>query len=953
MRKCLSLVPQARGFKIASLNIASLLAHIDELRLLMADKNLDVLAINETRLSDLIDDSCIHIQGYDIVRRDRNRNGGGVCLYIRSSINFKTRSNLMSDIYEAIVVEIFKPNSQPFCIVAVYRPPGTEDEFFCYYEDVIKSLDFENKEIIVIGDMNCNYLAESRNSELIHLTEISEVYQLTQIINKPTRITLTSKSLIDLIFTNQESRVVSHGVIDCGINDHCLVYVVRKIAVPTNNRHKYIATRSFKNFNSSFFIQELQSLPWGDIEFLDSPDEMWDVWKQLFTSVANKHAPLKTKRVRHKVSPWLTPDLKGMIIKRNNLKKKAVRSGDLNDWNEYKRLRNKTNNKLRDTKAAYYHKEIENNSGNVREIWKTINDLMSRKIKSNTINELKVNNLSFTEPSEIADELNKHFTEVGSTLASILPQNNCDFKQYLLKTKTNFRLEKISVKSVLETLNCLVTKKAVGLDHISSKLLKVAAPVLAESLCKIFNKSVETGTFPSEWKSAKVFPVHKKDDKSDPNNYRPISVLPAVGKVFERIIYDQLYSYLSRNKILTKHQSGFRSLHSTVTALLDATNEWYFNIDQGNTNVVVFLDLAKAFDTVSHQILLNKLELYGISGPTLDWFKSYLFNRDQVCVVQGYTSEPRKISCGVPQGSILGPLLFLIYINDLPACLKYATARMFADDTTITNSHKSTARLHREVNHDLNNLQNWLLANQLSLNVLKTEYMYFASDYNLSNLGIFVIDPLKIGEQPITRVRSTKSLGVVFDQRLVWEEHVDSLCKRVSSGLAALKQARQYVPQDTLLMIYNAVIKPLFDYCDVVWGNLNKTLMARLQKLQNRAARIITRKGYDVRSADIRKELRWDDLETIRKKHLAVVMYKVVNNKVPSYLINLFEKSNSGYALRESESRLLLPKYNTEFAKSSSFSFIGAKIWNTIPYHIRTAPTLSAFKKQINSLAVI
>ena len=213
-------------------------------------------------------------------------------------------------------------------------------------------------------------------------------------------------------------------------------------------------------------------------------------------------------------------------------------------------------------------------------------------------------------------------------------------------------------------------------------------------------------------------------------------------------------------------------------------------------------------------------------------------------------------------------------------------------------------------------LQNWLLANQLSLNVLKTKYMHLASGYNLSNLGIFAIDPLKIGEQPITRVQSTKSLGVAFDQRLVWEEHVDSLCKRVSSGLA-------------------------------------KNLTARLQKLQNRAARIITRKGYDERSSDIRKELRWDDLETIRKKRLAIVLYKVVNIKAPCYLISLFEKGNSGYALRESDSRLLLPKYNTEFANSSSFSFVGAKIWNTIPYHIRTAPTLSAFKKQINNLAVI
>ena len=213
-------------------------------------------------------------------------------------------------------------------------------------------------------------------------------------------------------------------------------------------------------------------------------------------------------------------------------------------------------------------------------------------------------------------------------------------------------------------------------------------------------------------------------------------------------------------------------------------------------------------------------------------------------------------------------LCYIVFtdINDLPECLKYVTAPIFADDTTITNSHKSTARFHQEINHDLSNFQNWPLANQLSLNVLLID---FAADYNLSNLGIFAIDPSKINQQPITRVQSTKSLGVVFDQRLLCAEHVDSLCKRVSSGRAALKQALQDVPQDTLLTVYNAVIKPLFDDCDVVWGNLSKTLTARLQKLQNRAANIITCKGYDVRSADIRNELSWDDVETIRKKHLA------------------------------------------------------------------------------------
>ena len=353
------LIPHIRGFKIASLNIVSLPKHIDELRLLMCDQNLDVIAINETRLSSSIDNSCIHIPGYDIVRRGRNRLGGGVCIYVRSSINFKTRPDLMSDVYEAVVLHIIEPNSQPFSITAVYRPPGTDNDFFCFLENTIKYLDSENKEVIVIGDLNCDYSPDKIKTHDFHkLTTISEVFQFTQIIDKPTRITATSKSIIDLLYTNQLSRVVTHGVVDYGVNDHCLVYVVRKVAVPSSNKHKYVTTRSFKKFKANKFAQELRNLPWGNIESLESPNEMWDVWKQLFLSVADKHAPLKTKGVRHRPAPWLTPELNRLIINCKHLKQKANSTGDPNDWSKYKAARNKLNNNIRLAKSAYYHEEI-------------------------------------------------------------------------------------------------------------------------------------------------------------------------------------------------------------------------------------------------------------------------------------------------------------------------------------------------------------------------------------------------------------------------------------------------------------------------------------------------------------------------------------------------------------------------------------------------------------------
>ena len=318
---------------------------------------------------------------------------------------------------------------------------------------------------------------------------------------------------------------------------------------------------------------------------------------------------------------------------------------------------------------------------------------------------------------------------------------------------------------------------------IPSKLLKMDASIIVPSLTAIFTKSIITGIYPTEGKTARVTPVFKKGVKSDLNNYCPISVIPVVSKVFEKIVYDQLYQYLNDNKLLSSCQSGFRSLHSTLTALLEATNSWSVNIDNGFLNGVVFIDLKKAFDTIDHEIILRKLSYFGADQAIIKWFQSYLSDRTQRCNVNGNLSTASTVTCGVPQGSILGPLLLLTYTNDLPNSLRDAAPRMFADDTNITLSAKTVADLKIAVTSELNNLTCWLRAIKLSLNVAKAELMIIESRQGL-NAHCEEID-ISTGDKTTKRVDHTKSLGLTIDAQLSWSKHVDEICKKASSAIGA------------------------------------------------------------------------------------------------------------------------------------------------------------------------
>ena len=505
---------------------------------------------------------------------------------------------------------------------------------------------------------------------------------------------------------------------------------------------------------------------------------------------------------------------------------------------------------------------------------------------------------------------------------------------------------------MISVLKKLLNGKATGIDGIPNRVLKDSAELIAPFLTDLFNFSINTKTYPGEFKTAKVAPVFKKGDKADLNNYRPISVLPTVARVFEKLIYNQLYKFLVDNNLLCNKQYGFRSLHSTALALGKVTNRWLLSFDKGCMRSVVFLDIKKAFDTVDHQILIQKLDHYGFQGNELDFIESYLDNRQQCCQIEGYTSSMRKISCGVPQGSILGPLLFIMYMNDLPSAVPDVDITMYADDTAIDTAFRTVGEIKQPLLPAFFRLCQWLDKNKLSLNVVKTEFMILGTNSRLRDLDS---DPastpyiLSVGNIEIKRVKSTKYLGLIVDDTLSWSDHINHISMKIKRSIGVLKRTRSYLPRASLITLYRTLIETHLRYCSVIWGQCGETLKDKLQALQNRALRTIA--GQKFEHADHSRLLVGYGLLSVQnliKMDMGICVYKILNDQAPEEFKHIFQPVSSmhGYQTRSSQNNNLhLPQLNLKSAQGA-ISYAGVKIWNDIPPEIRKAESIVTFKKQ-------
>ncbi len=597
---------KTKGIKFGHLNIRSLVSKIDDFRY-MCGTNFDIISVNETYCDNTVSDNEVRLDGFNVLRKDRNRGGGGVAVFINYIYDFKRRDDLCNDDIECIWVEIVPPHTNAILVCALYFPDGMNNDLNDKLCAMLSKANNEDKELVLLGDFNCDYLKIDTCKQVGDLKFICDMHQLTQLIDLPTRVTAQSKTLIDLFYTSKYELFNESGVIQTSLSDHYMIYAIRR-AKPMKGQHKTINYRSFKDFDEDNFISDLSDLPWDDIERIDNVDEALNVWYSMLFDVVDKHLPKKSKRAKSSPSPWLSSEIKQCMHNRDHLHRVATRTNDIVDWQAYKCARNKVTSMIRSAKCKYYKTVIQESGNDSGKLWQTLRSVIPSKDAS-TPASIVYDDVVHTSNNDIANAFNEHFTSVASKLVDQNSDNTgiCNISSSCKNDKAVFNMPHITYDFVDKEICAMSMKKATGLDDISCKILKLARPVIVKSLVYIMNLSISTGVFPASWKEAKVNPLHKSGDMDNTNNYRPISILPVLSKILERAIHKHVYSFLSDQGLLSDHQSGFRPGHSTETALVDMVDEWLTSINKGEMTGVAFIDLRKAFDTVSHDILLKKI----------------------------------------------------------------------------------------------------------------------------------------------------------------------------------------------------------------------------------------------------------------------------------------------------------------------------------------------------------
>ena len=659
---------------------------------------------------------------------------------------------------------------------------------------------------------------------------------------------------------------------------------------------------------------------------------------------------VRVSRKRWHDKPWMAAALKASIKRKNLLYNVYLKHPSDKNRDEYNNRKNILRGVLKQAEIKYYENLFDEHKDSVYNTWKSLNPIINpKKGKSATvIKKLIIDRKVILEKRNISDGMNEHFCNIGEKLQAEIPDYGLKYMEYMPpRTANSFYLEPVTSEDIMLEIKRMKPNKSPGHDLIGSKVIKLCPGIFAYNLAKIYNWSIENGIYPDDLKIAKVIALYKKGAKHYPNNYRPIGLLSHFDKIFEKILCRRLISFLERNELLYCYQYGFRKLYSIGLALIEITDYIKRLLDEKKYVISIFIDFKKAFDTVDHEILLHKLEYYGIRGIANNFFRSYSTNRRQYTVINGIKSDLRTVSCGVPQGSVLGPLFFLLYINDLHNGIGCNAARLYADDTALITSNHNFNLVQDQGKELFMKLYHWCIANKLSINSDKTNLVLF----HLKNKPV----PRDFtGLQPqamkIDRVQSVQYLGMLLDEKLYWHEHVTQTCASLIKYFGIFNHIKNFVSVKIARQLYFAFVYSRIQYGIEIYGNCAKETLSKLQVMQNKLLKLLLK--YDRRTPTnflhhVLSILQLNDMHMVK---VLSFVNECRSGRIPDIFLDYYKVRETERELKNNRT-LDIPWARTDLGQSRC-DIKGARLWNMYFDTVNPLLNKKSFRKRITKYFV-
>lgn len=861
--------------------------------------------------------------------RTQHRKGGVAVfasLQFQNEISILSISNEESEmVCESVLLKI-KYKKYNLFIMGVYRPPQSNlDNSIDVISTELYKIPNPNEPIVVMGDINVDYLTNSGENQC--LTDALGAYNLRRIELPPTRVTHHSKSSIDFICTNMNEEKISHCVITTGLSDHtaqlCSITAPVKNTTYHQSKKRIINDRTMEDARHILATQN-----WININATANTNSAFSAFDNVMKFVMDTACPykkIKIKPTRIK-RVW---DAESMELRRFYLEalNREILTGDANDKRDTALAKKNYDLKLKDLRRKQHVDYIEQADNKSKALWKVINSERKLKNAASSIESLHINGEMCTKPENISNHLNNFFSTIAQRT---LQQNAVQNQGTIVLTNqnpptTNLHFYDTNEQEIKKIIDSMKAKTSAGEDEISSKMIKHCKDEITTPLVTLINKSFNEGTFPDSLKTAKVYPKFKSGKTTEAANYRPISLISNFSKILERVVLNRLLEHLQHHNLLTPRQHGFIKNRSTATAIVQLVESIIDQLEQGYKTTTILLDFSKAFDCLDHKLIVKKLNTLGVTGKEAQWFKSYLSDRKQLVeitykdnnTINTVKSSALHMSRGVPQGSVLGPVLYILLANDFPKYLEeFCETVMYADDTALIIANKNKEELDIATDIALNMAKQYCNQNDLVLNENKSYQLIFTTTPNQYE-----------GLPELTTVESHKYLGIILDNKLSWEPHLNLLCKKLSSSIFVIRRIKQISNSKTALTAYYSLFESHLRYGLVVWGGTSATLLQKILIIQKRAVR--TLKGLSPRDTcrNAFKELRI--LTVVSLYILETILFTVKSGKTRT-------GDQHHYNTRHRHNFMLDTHHLSLFGKKPSYC--GATYYNCLPHELKILP---------------